>query len=1278
MSSIRSTQSPPKRIPRTRTRRSPNRALAALGTSLALGLGLLGGTGAATAAAAPGPAGGSQVPVTPTGTAPQRTPEQQAMLDAVTTAKSTGKPVVVEAMTTETSRTVANPDGTLTTTDHSAPVRTRRSSGWAELDATLRTNPDGTLAPAVSSTPVTFSGGGRGPMATLATEDGKKISFDAPFPLPKPTLDGATATYPDVLPGVDLQLTALTDGGWRDVIVVRTAEAAAGPALKALRFPIKAEGLNASTTDSGEVEVKDDGGTVRFRSAAALQWDSSRPAPASASASGKSAAAGRSAAARNDPDAPPPPPASTAEGPGDGANLAAITTTVTAGALELTPDQAALGSGTGPWFLDPTFVSAASSSEGSVQVQENYKTAKNYNKKTNLSTGYCGYHSSDPNLNCQYEGRERAYFKIRINPVLSTIPNGAQFPPTLYTSILNGQVSEASSPGTPTDLGVYSAPRDRTINDASDWNNQPCGTNGNLVMEGCDYVGTQHITGSGPLAVDVSAWVRWYATEKWDYWTIGIVPQASEWEKLYRHKIASNPSIATTYDITPTVWYPRTIPAPGFADSHTSAECTSGGANPWDNPGWIGNNQNIQLRANSWSPAGQNLYTGFHLWDDNDPNFSIMDGGWGGSYNDPGFVLPVGSLADGHQYGWVARATDEALTSPNSANCYFRVDRTNPRVSIGSTDFPPSGTPNDHPTRFANDPQHPGTFVINAEDPAPGAGLRASGVACVRFSTDPTPVVGWQCGQPGTHAAGSSVTFAPTRWGTNSVYAWAMDVAGNYSQRADYNFYAPWKPGTAPIFGDTDGDQIPDIVTPDAAGNLRTLSGNNDPSRAITATAASAPRNDINDTTTSWADYQVTHRGTLNEVGDLDQLIVHNTRDTNLKKNLYLIDNDGTGRYDQYTKIPLTRQKSTACAAVPTSGLSCPADRPFAADWSQVGQVIALGTPDGELTQNFPATSTEPARTKLISQTSALTVEGGRLWLHDVSELKWNDVNSPALLIPTAPGTGSWDDYDLINPGPANGVTKTPGFDDAWQATLWARHRATGDVFSYPITRTTDGKSDFSALTKPNGGTLIDRGDGLTAAAYPKIGAADFNGDGFADLWGINTSGTVTVLTGGGNATTAPGKVTGFTGVSTMGNANTSVSVHSNQVSWQCVDAEGGARSGAAITSYACWDTPNQRFTFGIDGTIRAAGYCLTAQDPALVNGAAAVLAVCDNKPSQKWATTSDGRIYLPATVTTSNPVGRCLERPQENPAQAIRLGIWDCQASKPHQQWTLNLESKI
>ncbi|MFD0479756.1 hypothetical protein ACFQ0B_75140 [Nonomuraea thailandensis] len=45
--------------------------------------------------------------------------------------------------------------------------------------------------------------------------------------LPKPTLSGDTATYPEVMPGVDLQVTADVDG-FSHLLVVKSRAAAAG------------------------------------------------------------------------------------------------------------------------------------------------------------------------------------------------------------------------------------------------------------------------------------------------------------------------------------------------------------------------------------------------------------------------------------------------------------------------------------------------------------------------------------------------------------------------------------------------------------------------------------------------------------------------------------------------------------------------------------------------------------------------------------------------------------------------------------------------------------------------------------------------------------------------------------------------------------------------------------------------------------------------------------------------------------------------------------------
>ncbi|KJS52504.1 hypothetical protein VM98_30975 [Streptomyces rubellomurinus subsp. indigoferus] len=1227
-----------------------------------LGLALLSAPAAMAADSPSGPAQhgpASLPPLTPPKPGPKLTDQQQAMLDAIAKAKSTGKPVVVDAMTAEASKTVANPNGTLSTTDNAQPVRTKRDGKWADLDPTLKAGADGTVTPAVLGTNVSFSGGGTGPMATVVTEDGKKLAVGAPFALPKPVLNGATATYSDVLPGVDLQLTALTAGGWRDVVVVRTPEAAANPALKTLRFPVTANGLTVASDDKGAISVKDDKAKVRFQSPAPMQWDSSKPASATPPKAGKavSAPAAEEAAAQGAP--------STAEAPGDGAKVAPIGTKATSEAIELTPDPAALGSGTGPWFLDPTLIAVSNSVQSSVEVQENHKDAKNLNLKSDLATGYCGFHSSDPSQDCGSLGRQRAYFQFTINPAIYTVPSGAESPPTLYTSTLNFQVSSASSPGTPTNLGVYSVPK--PIDGNTNWYQQPCGDNGNVVMDGCSYVGGQPITGTGPLAVDVSGTVNQAAAGHWPWWTLGIAPSDSEWNMTFRHRISSNPNITTNYDITPTVWYAHTSPGPGWADTGATAECNSGGAHPWDNPGWVGNNQNIYLTASSYSPAGQPLYTGYKMWDDQDPNFALEQGAWGGSYNNPGPSISVGSLTDGHQYGWVARSTDNLLTSPNSAWCYFRVDKTNPRISISSTDFPPSGTPNPNPAKYAGDW---GTFTLNADDPVPGPNLWASGIACIRVSTDPTPVVGWGCNRSDTVKPGQPYGFQPRNWGTNSLYAWAMDVAGNYSQAAVYNFYAPWKPGTQPVFGDVDNDQKPDIVVTDKNGDLRVIGGTADPSTSLAAPGAAAPG--ARDYGTTWADFQISHHGTFAPGQPVDEIVAHfdnpakaSDKSAILKNNMFLIPNDGTGRLDTLTPIALNRPAS--CKTYGT-GAACAGYR--AADWSGVSQVIAFGTPEGEATAAKPGTTT--GQQIISTQTSLLTLENNNLFLYTPDGLADN-INS-ATLIPTA--SGSWADLELLDPGAANGLTTStdkanPG--QVNQTTLWARNRTTGDVFAYPLGWKADGTVDFTALTKPDAGVKI--GWGVNAANYPRIGAGDISADGYPDIWTVDNNNAITVYPGR-SSTGTKGKVDGFGTPSMIGYADASTSIHSNLAPSMCMDAWGGARDGAQLALGSCWNTPNQRYNIGADGTIRSGAFCATTADGATGNGALVRLARCDGSPTQKWTVRTDGRIVNNATVTGGNlDTGRCIELNAWHTEQGTWLDLWDCPTAQGNVTWNLQPE---
>ncbi|GJF29226.1 hypothetical protein KNE206_19260 [Kitasatospora sp. NE20-6] len=1050
----------------------------ALAATTALGVGLM----AAPAIAADSTSGSTAPGTKPVLTAPTApTAQQQEILDARVEAKATGRTVAVETMTTETSRTLVNPDGTLTTTDNAKPVRAKRGAAWADLDATLRRNADGTISPLVTSSALAVSGGGSGPLATITTADGKKLAVGAPFALPAPTLDGDTATYADVLPDVDLELTALPDGGWRDVFVVRTAAAAADPRLKSIHFPITAAGLNVATDAAGNVSFKDGTGKVRLQAPTPFQWDSTSTA----------ARTPPRAAARDD-DIPKV-QRSSSRGPGENAKVGRIGIKAGNSGLDLTPDPATFGKGSGPWYLDPT-ISADSASTMSVQVQEYHPDTKYADSISNLGLGYCGY--SD----CTGSGRERAYYRIGVNSAIYNQPVDAPAPPTVYSSTFYANVTGASSPSTSTPLGLYWT---GGISSNTTWNNQPCSGSG--TMGGCSKIGNSTwIIGTGPIAFDVTWHMQQAAANHSADLTVGVAPD-DENNKYYRKHLANNPHVTTNYDITPSMWWPRTSPTPGFAKTRSYNDCQTPGGSAWDNPGWVGANQNIVLNAKDWSPAGLPVYGNFRLWDDNDPNFGwVGNSPKTGSYNDE--AVAVGSLTDGHQYGWTATATDDTLTSPETSWCYFRVDKTAPTVAVGSTDFPPSGTPNATPAKYATDT---GTFSITGTDPAPGAGLNASGLACFRVSTSSTPVTGWHCGDAGTLSADANgkaaYSYVPGTWGTNILYVQAQDDAGNYSQPSAYSFYAPWKPGTMPVFGDLTGDQKPDLLLPDANGNLRLINTSNDPANAnpIAGAGAASP-------TGTWNGVQVTHRASLLAGKPVDDLIAHPAGDPRL----YLYANDGHGNFVTRTafyKSGTTVNSAVTCQDINGGTIACPAD--FGTDWTNATQILAVGTPEGE-------NATKDANGNyVLTRTSILAVINHQLWLFPPG------TSSARLLKPvdTQVSSANWDTYDLIGPGQANGNN---------QPTLWTRDRSNGTIHAYPITTKAGGGVDFSALVDPTTGYISGTG-GVDPTTYPLVGSnGDLNGDGVADLWARTNDGRLLVWPGAANA---GGTVVGFTAPSTLG-----------------------------------------------------------------------------------------------------------------------------------------------
>ncbi|MFG3120806.1 LamG-like jellyroll fold domain-containing protein [Streptomyces sp. NPDC048201] len=189
-------------------------------------------------------------------------------------AQASGESVEVTADRTEYTTTEANPDGSFTLTQSSTPVRVKQEGGtWGQVDPVLERRGDGRVAPRGAVVDLSFSGGGPGSDMIELGNGGRSLRLGWPNELPEPVLSGPTATYINVFDGVDLQLTATAES-YREVLVVKTPEAAQNPALEQVRLAASGDGLSVVPGVGGGLQAIDDDGNAVFRGPAGQMWDS--------------------------------------------------------------------------------------------------------------------------------------------------------------------------------------------------------------------------------------------------------------------------------------------------------------------------------------------------------------------------------------------------------------------------------------------------------------------------------------------------------------------------------------------------------------------------------------------------------------------------------------------------------------------------------------------------------------------------------------------------------------------------------------------------------------------------------------------------------------------------------------------------------------------------------------------------------------------------------------------------------------------------------------------
>jgi hypothetical protein len=135
-------------------------------TGIALVAGVLLAGMAGIAEAAPSSASASAPAA---GAAPTLPAADKPLEAAGVLAKRTGHPVAVSSLTTQTSTTVADPDGKFEVTSSVLPVRVEQDGQWVPVSATLRRAADGGYEPTATPSAVTLSPGGTGALAVLTS-----------------------------------------------------------------------------------------------------------------------------------------------------------------------------------------------------------------------------------------------------------------------------------------------------------------------------------------------------------------------------------------------------------------------------------------------------------------------------------------------------------------------------------------------------------------------------------------------------------------------------------------------------------------------------------------------------------------------------------------------------------------------------------------------------------------------------------------------------------------------------------------------------------------------------------------------------------------------------------------------------------------------------------------------------------------------------------------------------------------------------------------------------
>ncbi|WP_406133054.1 FG-GAP-like repeat-containing protein [Streptomyces zaomyceticus] len=891
-------------------------------------------------------------PTTTRTASPQPAPE----VVAVKQAKETGKRVEVLARRTETSQLFANPSGGYTQEQYALPRWTRKDNQLVPIDTGLEPTKDGRIGPKATMAGLSFSGGGTGPAVSIV-HNGRKLSLSWPNPLPKPTTQGDTATYAEVLPGVDLTLRA-GNAGFGQLLVVKTPEAAANPALKSIRFSMATDGVNVSADSYGNLTAVDAAGQQVFTAPTPRMWDSS-----TSNGLGRARAADASA-----------PPTDRFE-PGHGAKEADLGLSVGKGSMTLTPDQPLLTGDdtTYPVYIDPTYAVPG--------TREAWTLAYKRTPGTAYFNG-AGWHNSDGSVGTSearvgYEnitnGLGRSFFRMDSNNLWNTkkkIKKSTFRIKNTWSWSCEDRRTELWLTG-----GISTATTWNSQDNSTMWARKLSHSDTSLGWAGGDCP-------AGNLAFDVTSAATEAATKKWNNITLGL--RAGSETDVYAWKKFD---VATATLSTDFNTYPKTPTSLDTTpDTYTDA-CVAGQA-MLGTP-TIGNTD-ITLSGTFSDPDGGMVKARFVMWPyghggpDNEVNRVVdVPSGKGAKLTVlkatmKDLLADAGTTASG-LFSWHARAEDGELTSAWSPVCVFKFDATRPSFppSVSSTQFPDGSEGWPETTGLA---RSEGTFRLRNQDTDPATTFE--------YWTDWDPTIRKIAfGALGGFMA--DVKLTPPSVGRHSLSVRQTDKGGNISDTARYWFYANG-PDTPDKPGDLNGDGTADLYGVRTDGDLWFYAGHGKGTLSPATTAANQ----------DFTGADVTRRGDWTQDGFEDLVALNAGSDG---KTLTVHPNNGFG----YACSARDEQADGVSKACRYDEIELSVFSDANNHWENASQILAVGDVDGPLDTNADGVIDVPGHPDLLVK------ESGKLWLYFGSADHRLDSGKDPVLV----GTGGWTGFDLAAPG---------------------------------------------------------------------------------------------------------------------------------------------------------------------------------------------------------------------------------------------------------------------